>query len=112
MGDDPYPEIEDVHSSRIEDCEPMRMASLIFHQFDKDQAWMVEDQAQPEKGYPTSKPILQKCYSLLYSLPAYLRVYDIANRALSISGSVLSQGEENPEEVRASHPCQASRIPL
>ena len=28
VGGDPYPEIEDVHSSRIEDCEPMRMASL------------------------------------------------------------------------------------
>ena len=28
VGDDPYPEIEDVHSSRIEDCAPMRMASL------------------------------------------------------------------------------------
>ena len=30
MGDDPKPEIDDVHSSRIEDCEPMRMASLQF----------------------------------------------------------------------------------
>ena len=30
MGDDPYPEIEDVHSSRTEDCEPMHMASLHF----------------------------------------------------------------------------------
>ena len=29
-GGDPYPEIEDAHSSRIEDCEPMRMASLHF----------------------------------------------------------------------------------
>ena len=27
-GDDPSPETEYVHSSRIEDCEPMRMASL------------------------------------------------------------------------------------
>ena len=30
MGDDPYPEVEDVHSSRIEECKPMRMASWIF----------------------------------------------------------------------------------
>ena len=30
MGDDPCPEIEDVRSSSIEDCEPMRMASLLF----------------------------------------------------------------------------------
>ena len=30
MRDDPYPEVEDVRSSRIEDCEPMRMASLHF----------------------------------------------------------------------------------
>ena len=30
LGDDPYPEIEDAHSSRIEDCEPMRMASWHF----------------------------------------------------------------------------------
>ena len=28
MGDDPYPETEDVHSSGIEDYEPMRMVSL------------------------------------------------------------------------------------
>ena len=58
MGDDPDTETEDVHSSRIEDCEPMRMASLHFfrslpNQFEKDQAWLKEDQAQPEAGYPT-----------------------------------------------------------
>ena len=28
MGDNPYPEIEDVHSSRIEDCEPVRIDDL------------------------------------------------------------------------------------
>ena len=33
MGNDPYPEIEDVHSSRIEDCEPMPMASLHFYDY-------------------------------------------------------------------------------
>ena len=37
----------------------MRMASLHFcrlrpNQFEKDQAWLEEDQAQPETGYPTS----------------------------------------------------------
>ena len=30
MGNDPYPEIEDVHSSGIEACEPTRMAALHF----------------------------------------------------------------------------------
>ena len=30
MGDNPKPEIEDLHSSRIEDCDAMRMASLHF----------------------------------------------------------------------------------
>ena len=58
MGDDSNPETEDVHSSRIEDCEPMRMVLLHFcrlrpNQFEKDQAWLEEDQAQPETGYPT-----------------------------------------------------------
>ena len=58
MGDDPSPGTEDVHSSRIEDSEPMHMASLHFcrfcpNQFKKDQAWLEEDQAQPETGYPT-----------------------------------------------------------
>ena len=58
MGDDPYPEIVDVHSSRIEDCEPIRMASLHYgrlhpNQFERDQAWLEEYQAQPERGYPT-----------------------------------------------------------
>ena len=48
MGDDPNPEIEDVHSSRIEDFEPMRMALLHFcrlrpNQFEKEQAWLEED---------------------------------------------------------------------
>ena len=57
MGDDPYPETEDVHSSRIEDYGPMRMASLYCcglrpNQFEKNQAWLEEDQAQPEVGYP------------------------------------------------------------
>ena len=58
MGDDPNPETEDVHSSRIEDREPVRMASLRFcrlrpNQFEKEQAWLEEDQAQPETGSPT-----------------------------------------------------------
>ena len=30
MGDDTNPDTEDVHSSRIEDCDTMRMASLHF----------------------------------------------------------------------------------
>ena len=30
MGDDPYTEIEDVHSSRIEDFEPLLMVPLHF----------------------------------------------------------------------------------
>ena len=30
LGDDTYTEIDDVHSSRVEDCEPMRMASMLF----------------------------------------------------------------------------------
>ena len=56
--DDPYPEIEDVHSSRIEDCEPTRMASLQFrklhpNQIEKDQASLEEDQAQQETRDPT-----------------------------------------------------------
>ena len=29
-GDGPHPGIEDAHSSRIEDCEPMRMVPLHF----------------------------------------------------------------------------------
>ena len=33
MGDDPYPEIEDVRSSRREDCEAMRMASCILEDY-------------------------------------------------------------------------------
>ena len=33
LGDDPYPEIEDVHSSGIEDCEPMRTVSLYFEDY-------------------------------------------------------------------------------
>ena len=58
MGDDPYPEIEDVHSPRTEDCEPMRMASLHCGQlhpnpFEKNQAWLEETQPQPETGYLT-----------------------------------------------------------
>ena len=58
MGDDPTPETEDVRSSRIEDGEPMRMVSLHFYRlrpnrFEKDQAWLEEDQAQAETGYPT-----------------------------------------------------------
>ena len=58
MGDDPNPEAEDVHSFRIEDCEPMRVASLYFRrlrpsQFEKEQAWLEEDQAQPERRDPT-----------------------------------------------------------
>ena len=57
MGDDPNPEAEDVHSSRIEDCEPMRMDSVHFrrlrpNQFEKEEAWLEEDQAQPETGDP------------------------------------------------------------
>ena len=94
MGDDPNPETEDVHSSRIEDREPMRMASLHFgrlhtSKIEMDQAWPEEGQAQPERGYPTyyircveinpsipnlryrwvsSKDILIK-YSISYSLP-------------------------------------------
>ena len=40
VGDDPYPEIEDVHSSRIEE----------------DQVWLEEDQSQPETRYPTLYP--------------------------------------------------------
>ena len=48
MGDDSNAETEDVHSSRIEDCEAMRMASLHFcrlrtNQFEKGQAWLEED---------------------------------------------------------------------
>ena len=58
---DPYPEIEDVHSSRIEDCEPMRTVSLYFrrlhpNQFEEDQVWLEEDHSQPETGYPTLYP--------------------------------------------------------
>ena len=58
MGDDPSPETEDVRSSRVEDCEPTRVASLQFcslrpNQFEKEQAWLEEDQAQPEGGDPT-----------------------------------------------------------
>ena len=58
MGDGPSPESEDVHSSRVEDCEPMRMTLLKFctlhpNQFEKDQAWLEEDQAQAETWYPT-----------------------------------------------------------
>ena len=58
MGDDPNPETEDVHSSRIEDCEPMRMASLHFcrlrpNQFERHKASLKEDLDQPETGYPT-----------------------------------------------------------
>ena len=58
MGDDPNPETKDVHSSIIEDCELMRMASLHFcrlrpNQFEMDQAWLEEDLAQPEARYPT-----------------------------------------------------------
>ena len=58
MGDDPNPETEDVHSSRIEDCELVRMASLhVFrlrpNRFEKEQDWLEEEQAQPETWYPT-----------------------------------------------------------
>ena len=58
MGDDPNPETEDVRSSRSEDCELMRMVSLHFcrsrpNRLEKDQAWLEEDPAQPETGYPT-----------------------------------------------------------
>ena len=58
MGGDANPETEDVYSSRIEDCEPMRMASLHFcrlrpNQFEKEQAWLEEDEAKPEAWYPT-----------------------------------------------------------
>ena len=58
MGDDPNPETEDVHGSRIEDFEPMRMALLHFcrlhpNQFEKEQAWLEEGQAQPKTGCPT-----------------------------------------------------------
>ena len=58
MGDDPNPEAEDVHSSRIEDCESMRMASLHFcrfrpNQLEKEQAWLEEDEAQAATWYPT-----------------------------------------------------------
>ena len=61
MGDDPKPETEDVHSSKIKDCDPVRMggmASLHFcrlrpNQFEKEQPWLEEDQALPETWYPT-----------------------------------------------------------
>ena len=58
MGDDPNPETEDVHSSRIEECEPMGMASLYVcrlrpNQSEKEQAWLEEAFAQPETCYPT-----------------------------------------------------------
>ena len=58
LGDDPYPEIEDVHSSRIEDCEPMRQVSLYvrrLHQIrlEEYQVWLEEGQSPPETGYPT-----------------------------------------------------------
>ena len=33
VGDDPYPEIEDVHSSRIADYEPMRTVLLYFEDY-------------------------------------------------------------------------------
>ena len=61
VGDDPYPEIEGVHGSRIEDCEPMRTVSLYFrkllpNQFEEDEVWLEEDQSQPETGYPTVYP--------------------------------------------------------
>ena len=61
IGDDPYPEIEDVHSSRIEDCDPMRTVSFYFgrlhpSQFEEDQLRLEEDQSQPEARYPTEYP--------------------------------------------------------
>ena len=33
MGDDPYSEFKDVHSSGIEDCKPVLMASLHFEDY-------------------------------------------------------------------------------
>ena len=33
LGDEPCPEIEDVKISGIQDCEPMRMASLLFEDY-------------------------------------------------------------------------------
>ena len=64
VGDNHYPKIGDVHSSRIEDCEPMRTVSLYFgrlhpNQFEENQVCVEEDQSQPETGYPFLVKLIQ-----------------------------------------------------
>ena len=66
MGDDPYPEIEDVHSYRIESCDPQR-AWLRCILEDYIQNKLDEDQNQPETGYTVSELI--RCVEISPGIP-------------------------------------------
>ena len=84
---------EDVHSSRIEDCVPMRMASLHFcrlrpNQFEKDQAWVEEDQAkldEPRHSEVKLSLYVFQTYSFKETAP-----YSIPHRPAFANASLLS----------------------
>ena len=55
LADDPCPEIEDTQSSRIEDCEPMRMASLHFRRLHPTREGSSSAGGRPRPSPPRNK---------------------------------------------------------